>query len=164
MKIALGVVGLATLGAVFGFARDSRAVGRTVNGTICHGATAADDARLGRSQYGVGNADGSNVANVICPLENLASDEITSAVAIVYDRHSSQDITCTLYRLLGSGEVDITYPPDSDTTSGSGAGTKVLSMSLPDPSPIVPYNYIVACSLPPIGSGGYSHIASIGFD
>ncbi len=112
--------------------------------------------RIQRNQYGVHNTSSSNTAFVQCPF-NLPFNgtlRVSSVYVTVYDRHPSQDVTCTL---IGVGLEGSTLWSRSASSSGSSASHTFLSFSPPNQF-VATMN--MTCSLPPITNSGVSHVTT----
>jgi hypothetical protein len=168
MKIRNKLLVIAVLGTMAGLSSDSLATGSAVNGSICKGVDAANQARIAYTQWGVHNtvtAAGSwNIANVICPfpVSGPSGADLRYFAVRVYDRSSVYSVGCTLLRLNHEGDTVTAGQFQQTSASGWSWSPTIFTWDLGDN--FFGNNYVVTCSIPPIDSAvGYpSHVTSIG--
>lgn len=127
------------------------------NGNVCS-AVASDVSIVDRDQYGVHNTSTSATATVYCPiLKQTSGDEIGSVLrAMVYDRNSTSNVSCT-FNILDNSGANVTG--GSDTKSSSGSQSSYQNLDFSGITASTSGNMVVVCTIPPVQSGSFSHVA-----
>ncbi|HEU5073808.1 MAG TPA: hypothetical protein VFU02_06540 [Polyangiaceae bacterium] len=109
------------------------------------------------------NTHTSSALSLMCPLATPKQltpgpewDLYATAVQ-VFDRHSSQDVSCVRYSEYVSGSSYFSEDDPANTT-GSSASVKTINFGAEDP--IYNHHYLT-CSLPPEQNGSRSHLISV---
>jgi len=124
------------------------------NAVICNPSSSADANRITYTVNGVQNNDGSNTANVDCPLTLNTSTFVTSVGMTVFDRHNVDNVCCTVELQDLAGGVIFTATP---CTSGFQSASMSLSVS---PNFMSSKGHL-RCNIPRFHStNGNSHLAS----
>ncbi len=109
------------------------------------------------AQWGVSNVS-NTLATVQCPFIHRfthSSVPVNRVVVTLYDRHSQENVTCTLYGLGLEGSI---LWQVSQSSSGSGTQHKFMELKPPQQG-VAGINMV--CTLPRLGENlGQSHIAS----
>lgn len=108
------------------------------------------------SQFGAHNICGSTQA-LECPITHSYSGTptITQFYYVGYDRHSTQDVSCTIRRTDGGG--NILFSSSKNTTGDSASSQTIVWLSLGQTQTAW---WSMRCTLPPAESGDFSHLAS----
>jgi hypothetical protein len=142
----------------------------TFSGTICHPKNSTHAARISYSMEGVAN-DSTSSAEVWCTIplnDRLIDDKVDPAVglnpyrspplmlyAYAFDRHSSQNISCTLLEMENDAQPFWSW--GSWKSSGSPSSFQSLKLSNGDPS--IEFHLrtatslVAQCTIPPKVSG-----------
>lgn len=106
--------------------------------------------------YSTALNDTASSQSVICPVVagDLAGDGIhEDAIINVFDRHPTQDVTCTYFTLAADGSSLISV---TASTTGSSSSAMALDFGYVITGP---YS-MITCSLPPTQTGGASGVAT----
>jgi len=115
-----------------------------------------DQSKIERTaQFGVHNVSAST-ATVECPFHVPGSSaKINSASVTIYNRSPTVSFTCTLFGLTQDGNI---LWQSTVSNSTPMAGSQQLNFFT---SPSVTINQLnMQCTIPPIASGNFSHVAS----
>jgi hypothetical protein len=127
----------------------------------------ADRDKVEYNEYGVYNNWAAPVT-VTCPVHILRTVGVGSQdnpewvggyVWYAYDRHASQDVSCTVKGIDPNGVTKYTA---TNATSGGGptAGVQFRSGSFPVDDRSADYNWLVTCTLPAVWGGAPSYLTS----
>jgi hypothetical protein len=124
------------------------------HGVLCNPKRDVDIARAEYGTYGVHNVSGSDPTLVQCGAQVRSELAETRFYAIVYDRHSTQDVCCTGYvHREDTGDIVTSGQFCSDNFDSEA---KVIDVILP---PTFVGVYSIDCSIPPAHpSNGISHV------
>jgi hypothetical protein len=162
MRTTTGLAGLSTCAALAMAAGSTAGSGaERFSGAVCVPSTPADAAKLNYSYYGVNNVS-SEPATVVCPFPHWKAGSMTLDPGefdlIVYDRSPSAGVSCVFRGSTSNGDPLFT---GTQTTSISGFGQPASRLTwVMSPIPGGPRWYTATCTLPGMGSGGTSHIAT----
>ena len=100
------------------------------------------------------NSSTTSALGLMCPFVKDSAG-VTSGSVTVYDRHPSQDISCTIFSELNNASGNF-FTSAAVTSSGFGSAPQVLGFGA------LPNNeyYYATCTLPPSSAGNVSHLAS----
>ena len=92
-----------------------------------------------------------------CPITHsyVGSQTITQFYFIGYDRHSSQNVSCTIRRTDGAG--NILFSSSKNTTGESATSQLIVWLNL-NQTQSAWWN--MRCTLPPVEAGEFSHLSS----
>jgi len=123
------------------------------NGNVCQPVTAGDTDRIARDQYGVRNTEITNVAHVWCPIMKRTSGDESGNVlaAVVYDRNTSSNVTCT-FAILDNDGNPVSGGVDTKSSTSSGSSSQLLRFT--GITAAESGNMGVACDIPPATAGG----------
>lgn len=108
------------------------------------------------SQFGAHNVC-STTQNLECPVTHIfgGSPTITQFYFTAYDRHSTQNVTCTIRRTDGGGNILFS---SSKNTINEGAGVQTITWLNLNQTQNAWWS--MRCSLPPVEAGEFSHLTS----
>jgi hypothetical protein len=167
----LSVVGLVLVTS--GVASAAVARRAVVSGLVCQ----ATSGSVSRNQWGVNNPSTSSSASVLCPLTLTVRDNDGPYAAsylsstgtncdfasrlrptvTIYDRNSTEDVSCTLFYLHHDGTI-----MGSATVKSTGYSSDYKILTFPAPDWLMSYqSLVVRCNIPPTQSGiGSSHVTA----
>jgi hypothetical protein len=172
MKTLLRTIGLAAVIGGFGVAvsREARAVtdSYVFQGVICN-PDRTDADYIHYDELGATNAATSGASRkVTCGISlpnahpQVGPPTVEHIKVRVYDRRSTQDVTCTAnYLTTQDGSPNGANPgliTSSDSSEGNPAGSQELVLST---TPTAAYQLTVRCDIPAVGSGGSSYVTNI---
>jgi hypothetical protein len=107
-------------------------------------------------QWGLYNPSTSSSATVVCPLvsESDVDGIFAEANVVVWDRHTSQNITCTFFNLDDWGSI---VTSSSRTTSGFSSSSITLNWGW---GGLFNRLSVLQCTLPPVDNGQQSYLTS----
>jgi hypothetical protein len=165
---AVALVALARRGAAIGA---GNSLIFTTSGAVCRPADGVTNEWSYTAPYGIHRtcSSCSGSPTVICPLgfaRVFANDNgyLSSATATVYDRHSTEDVTCTL--MVTSADGGSVALNQNKGSAGNAGPSQTLAFELPSPTgpnPLADWRVglvAAACSVPPATASGFSHVAS----
>jgi hypothetical protein len=152
---ALSFVGLSLI------APASKAEGHYMSGSFCK-PSSNNSGNYSYGQYGIQRNDTTDPRNtadgsVTCPIDFNYSvgKKISHVLMTVYDRSSTENISCTL--IITNSGGDTTYAATRSTSSPGEAGPLYLEWSSISPSLGIG---VISCYMPHLTSYGYSHMAT----
>src|SRR5688572_16347422 len=125
-----------------------------VSGSACQ--PEAGSTCIQYSQYGAHNVC-TSTQNLECPITHSynGSPNVTQVYFTGYDRHSTQNVTCTIRRQDAGGDILFSA---ARSTSGEGAADQIaVWLNLTQPQG---FWWSMRCSLPPAEAGEWSHLTS----
>jgi hypothetical protein len=161
MRLEIKAVGVTAFLILSGAASHSSAAATAfTHGSSCNPRTPSDSAYIQYSRFGVSNP-GNGSMNVVCPLNTLRASALGNSepnqfYATLYDRTSTDDVSCTVYRLDVAGNIVETAT--NHTTSYSWLPT-TLAFNLSSTTSS-PFTYDAECYVPPSGNYGPSYVVS----
>jgi len=108
------------------------------------------------SQFGAQN-NCSTTQNIECPITHSysGSPTVTQFYFTGYDRHSTQNVTCTLRKVDGGG--NILFSSSKNTTNEGASHQTIVWLNL---NQTQGFWWNMRCSLPPVEAGEISHLTS----
>jgi hypothetical protein len=155
----LAVVGCCAISANAGANAETMTA---MSGTACEPENNTVAGLISRSIYGVQNNGSVSSATVWCPVPVTVASAANSSIYnvyasfVVYDRHPSANIACTLYELNPDGNVYWSFPANSSGSSSAAQSLNVIDQNGDN----LGGNYVWKCVIPPTGGGGISHLAT----
>lgn len=104
----------------------------------------------------VTNLSSTSELNVMCPLPRTGQ-AISSAEIVVFDRHTTLDVSCTIFNETGLVTSGIGSQSLTQTSSGSATEARRLTYGAISGSQ---YTY-ATCSIPRVQNGNVSHLVNI---
>jgi hypothetical protein len=168
--IKISILGLVVLFTGVAVAAITREL--SVSGQICQ----ATSGSVTIGQFGVQNNSNSTSATVLCPLQpvirsghdarsylsaagsSCTFDPIRGPHVTFYDRHSTQDVSCTLRSQWDDGTISFTSTVSS-SSSGAAAQSRFWSTG-GDRETMFGESWVVSCTIPPVENGAVSHVTS----
>lgn len=130
------------------------------HGSVCN-PVQADAAKVDYTPSGVVNINAMSFANVQCHVGNVPTSvaaplNVTASI-VVFDRHASQNVCCTLRWQRPDGVANASQ---ARCSNGFASGAQYLSYSInPPPTGVL----TATCSIPPQAEYGQSGISSFRF-
>jgi hypothetical protein len=169
---AIGRVGCAAVVVLSleSYAHAASHVFNVISGAICQGPSGS----VQQDKWGIKNNSGT-AAVVACALPmpnssagtaylsgttatNCGYSNLFKPYVTVYDRHSSQNVSCTLFALGFDGNTHASWSVASSSSQGSA---QTLWFPFTDRWVVSNYTWYLECSIPPPENGAVSHVTSV---
>jgi len=106
---------------------------------------------------GVHNSSSSQTANVLCPITSTQGANLQQLNLLVYDRSSTEEVSCSLYVNDGTGTVSFVQTTGSGVTLNQVAAKAIGFTTFGG----LTYGATVTCSMPKLTASGASGVSLI---
>jgi len=129
------------------------------SGNICHRGDSLSGAAVEYDQFGIRNVSSTDPSYPVCalPMSYLpASANVTEVDMLTYDRNSNSDVSCTIMRTDGNGNILYSVVMHS---SGNAVGLQNLA-AFPPAGTLIQGYWSATCTIPPVTPSGTSYLTA----
>jgi hypothetical protein len=145
--------GLAALGLLFACASSGYAADVVYHGSLCN-PVQEQAGQVFYDQHGIANLSNDSPLSVVCGATIAINANLSTVLAVVYDRHPTADVVCTL------APLDIRGVPIGSALSAASSGSSPNAQALTITPEQATQTIVLQCSLPAATSSGVSHLTT----